>query len=145
MRHDSTYWSSNAWASGCGFGFDSELVGGVLPSGSGGRSIFCLIVVETYFSLKVAALGPVVSWDPWTIIERTIVEQTFIGILLKVFYRNSENSVLLSNWNFYREKFQIRFNVPFHVIFYFGRMYFDLPFCVKKVKSVKSVTLNVGN
>jgi hypothetical protein len=26
-----------------------------------------------------------------------------------------------------------------------GRMYFDLPFCVKSVKSVKSVKLNVGN
>jgi hypothetical protein len=26
-----------------------------------------------------------------------------------------------------------------------GRMYFDLPFCVKNVKSVKRVTQNVGN
>jgi hypothetical protein len=26
-----------------------------------------------------------------------------------------------------------------------GRMYFDLPFCVKSIKCVKSVTLNVGN
>ncbi len=27
----------------------------------------------------------------------------------------------------------------------FGRMYFDLPFCVKSVKRVKSVKLKVGN
>ncbi len=36
------------------------------------------------------------------------------------------------NGLFYEETFQ-------------GRMYFDLPFCVKSVKSVKRVTLNVKN